>query len=71
MMREEAPGVPTIVQANAGIPERREEGMSYPVDAQSYAADVRGILEDGTTVIGGCCGTDPTYIAELAKLLAE
>ena len=68
-MREEAPGVPTIVQANAGLPEKREEGMNYPVDALSYAADVRGILEDGATIIGGCCGTDPTYIAELAKLL--
>lgn len=68
-MHEEAPGLPIIVQANAGLPEKREEGMRYPVDANEYAADVHGILDDGATIIGGCCGTDPTYIAELAKML--
>ena len=69
-MHEVAPELPLIVQANAGIPEKREEGVSYPVNAAEYAADVRGIIEDGATIIGGCCGTDPDYIAELAKLLA-
>jgi len=70
-MREGAPDTPIIVQANAGLPEKREEGMRYPVDAAEYVADVRGILEDGAAIIGGCCGTDPTYIAALAQLLAE
>ena len=69
-MHEEMPDVPIIVQANAGLPEKREEGMRYPVDAAEYAADVQGILDDGATIIGGSCGTNPTYIAELAKLLA-
>ena len=70
-MREVASDTPIIVQANAGLPEKREEGMRYPVDAAEYVADVRGILEDGASIIGGCCGTDPTYIAALAQLLAE
>ena len=60
---------PVIVQANAGVPSVAGGQTVYPVDAGAYAAAVAGIVEAGASIIGGCCGTDPDYIRELAHLI--
>lgn len=36
---------------------------------ESYAESARDWLEKGATVIGGCCGTSPGYIAKLKELI--
>lgn len=66
----EALDCPIIAQANAGQPTLENGETHYPVDAQEYANQARELLDAGAHIIGGCCGTDPTYIAELEKLLA-
>ncbi|MDK1023444.1 MAG: homocysteine S-methyltransferase family protein [Gammaproteobacteria bacterium] len=38
--------------------------------AESYAEHAVDWLEKGATVIGGCCGTSPDYIAKLKALIA-
>ncbi|MCA8833234.1 methionine synthase [Hymenobacter pini] len=51
---------------NAGLP---NAFGGYDESAQEFAAVVEGYLQDGlVTVVGGCCGTTPQHIAELAKL---
>lgn len=40
------------------------------VDPARYAAHARKWLTAGAMFIGGCCGTTPTHIADLRKLLA-
>ena len=67
----EATDKPLIAQANAGLPSVSEGETVYAVDAVSYAADVAAIVDAGATILGGCCGTDPDYIRELAKLLSQ
>ena len=62
---------PVIVQANAGLPTVNDGETSYAIDAATYAASVAPMIEAGARVIGGCCGTDPDYIRELAKLLQQ
>ena len=60
---------PVIVQANAGLPVVVDGVTTYAVDALAYAQHVAPLIEAGASIIGGCCGTDPGYIRELAKLL--
>ena len=67
-MLEVAP-CPVIVQANAGLPEVVDGKTVYSLPPEDYAAAVLPMVEAGATVIGGCCGTNPTYIAEVAKLV--
>ena len=63
------PPCPVIVQANAGLPEIVDGVAHYGIGPAAYAQAVKPMIEKGATIIGGCCGTDPTYIAELARLL--
>lgn len=60
---------PVMVQANAGLP-RVEDGRTvYDIDPAAYAHAVAGMVADGVSVVGGCCGTTPDYIELLAQLL--
>ena len=61
---------PVMVQANAGLP-RVEQGVTvYDVSPEEYCEAVAGMLDAGVTVVGGCCGTTPAYIAGERALLA-
>ena len=62
--------VPVMVQANAGLP-RDEGGVTvYDIAADPYADAVESMVERGVAVVGGCCGTDPSYIAALRAKIA-
>ena len=61
--------VPLMVQANAGLP-RIEGGRTlYDIDAEAYAHAAEALLDAGATVVGGCCGTSPDYIARIRALV--
>ena len=61
--------VPLMVQANAGLP-RIEDGRTlYDIDAEAYAHAAEALLDAGATVVGGCCGTSPDYIARIRALV--
>ena len=60
---------PVIVQANAGLPEVVDGVTTYTRAPRDYAQAVLPMIEAGATVVGGCCGTDPDYIGEVAALL--
>ncbi|MBO7674292.1 MAG: homocysteine S-methyltransferase family protein [Atopobiaceae bacterium] len=54
---------PVLVQANAGLP-RMEDGRTvYDIGPTQYCDAVGDMLDAGVTVLGGCCGTTPAYIA--------
>lgn len=59
--------LPLIVKANAGLP--LPDG-SYSVGAEEFCREYGAFLELGVSVVGGCCGTDPTYISGLKTLTA-
>ncbi len=62
----EASDLPLIVKPNAGMPDPATG--AYPLDAAAFAAAMAPILRLGVAFAGGCCGTDPAYIRELARL---
>ena len=61
---------PVIVQANAGLPQVVDGQTLYTLSPSDYACAVEPMVDAGATVVGGCCGTDPSFIAEVAALLA-
>ena len=62
--------VPLMVQANAGLP-RIEDGCTlYDIDAEAYVHAAEALLDAGATVVGGCCGTSPDYIARIRALVS-
>ncbi|MBR5272791.1 MAG: homocysteine S-methyltransferase family protein [Clostridia bacterium] len=54
--------VPVILKPNAGLPCTCNGETHYDVDAGQFALDVAQAVENGVTIVGGCCGTTPEYI---------
>ena len=59
---------PIWFKPNAGMPEMDEDGKpTYSVSPVEMGAMVPGWLEAGAQLVGGCCGTSPEHLAEIAK----
>lgn len=60
--------VPVIAKPNAGMPVIDEKGAAhYNMDAEHFGKAMKKLIERGAGVVGGCCGTDPTYIQALIR----
>lgn len=69
IMREKTT-LPLIAQANAGQPSLSEEGeVAYSQGMEDYLRFIPQIVANGADIIGGCCGTDPDYIARMAEIV--
>ncbi|MGL4913319.1 MAG: homocysteine S-methyltransferase family protein [Romboutsia sp.] len=63
--------VPVMVQANAGLPDIIDGKAIYNVDADEFYEGVKLFIEAGASIIGGCCGTTPKFISEIANKVHE
>lgn len=59
--------LPLVVKPNAGLPDPVTN--EYNVTPQEFASKMARMAQIGATIMGGCCGTGPEYIAELKKAL--
>ncbi|MBF4693780.1 homocysteine S-methyltransferase family protein [Fusibacter ferrireducens] len=62
---------PIVIQPNAGLPKQIDEITVYDTNANKYAEIMKTIVAKGVTIIGGCCGTDDSYIATLTDIVAN
>ena len=60
-------GVPVFVKPNAGLP--NPDG-SYNLNAAEFAAEMKAYASIGVSMVGGCCGTTPAFIAKLQQTFA-
>ena len=61
---------PLVVPPNAGRPDSRGEAFVYAQAPEEFAADMASVAAiDGIKALGGCCGTDPRFIAALRARL--
>ena len=59
---------PLLCKANAGNPVINARGQAeYSMDAAEFASFALQCKENGATLLGGCCGTDPEFIKVLRK----
>jgi 5-methyltetrahydrofolate--homocysteine methyltransferase len=61
--------LPVVLQPNAGRPRVTAEGVVYDQDPAAFVQDVAAMARAGVRVVGGCCGSDPGFIAGLRAAL--
>ena len=59
--------VPVLVKPNAGLPRISDGKTVYDVTPEEFAEDVKGFVERGVRIAGGCCGTTPDFIRAVVK----
>ncbi len=59
---------PVMIQPNAGLPCLHNGETCYHVTSDEYANNMREYMDNGVSIVGGCCGTTPDFIAELKKI---
>ncbi|MEN7974051.1 MAG: bifunctional homocysteine S-methyltransferase/methylenetetrahydrofolate reductase, partial [Verrucomicrobiota bacterium] len=58
---------PFVVMANAGLPQEVDGRMIYMASPEYFTEYAKRMIELGVRGIGGCCGTTPADISEMAK----
>lgn len=61
---------PLICKPNAGVPVIDSDNtVRYPMEPAEFATIMKQCAANGATLLGGCCGTDPRFIAALKEHL--
>jgi methionine synthase I (cobalamin-dependent) len=61
--------LPIWIKANAGLPQIINGVTAYSQSPENFAQFALQLIESGTNLIGGCCGTTPEFIETLRKSL--
>ncbi len=67
----QATSLPLIIQPNAGKPRLEGGETRYDMEPEEYAQGVMKCMENGASIIGGCCGTTPGHIGAVVKMLGS
>lgn len=60
----DAVSIPVIAKPNAGLPALNEHGETiYDMKEPEFVQGIGELIEAGASIVGGCCGTSPSYIA--------
>ncbi|WP_241386808.1 methionine synthase [Rhodococcus sp. CH91] len=60
--------IPVSVMPNAGLPVLGANGAEYPLQPAELAEALAGFVTDyGLSFVGGCCGTTPEHIRQVAE----
>lgn len=62
--------IPILVHANAGMPIYEDGKTVFPESPEQTAGFVKAIVKAGVNVIGGCCGTTPEHIRQIAGVVS-
>ncbi|QNG18739.1 methionine synthase [Rhodococcus triatomae] len=64
--------LPVSVMPNAGLPQLGPNGAEYPLTAEELAVALSGFVSEyGLALVGGCCGTTPEHIRQVAAAVAD
>lgn len=64
--------IPVSVMPNAGLPVLGANGAEYPLTPEELAESMaRFVGEFGLSFVGGCCGTTPEHIRQVAEAVAQ
>jgi homocysteine S-methyltransferase len=59
-------GAPVSAQPNAGYPRKVDERLIYMSNPDYFAVYARRLFKAGVRIVGGCCGTGPEHVHEIA-----
>lgn len=60
--------LPIIVKPNAGLPNPKTG--AYEMSPAEFAKEMSTFLGKGVAIMGGCCGTNPSFIREISQLIS-
>ncbi|NKY61350.1 methionine synthase [Gordonia rubripertincta] len=64
--------IPVSVMPNAGLPVLGANGAEYPLTPEELAESMAQFVgEFGLSFVGGCCGTTPEHIRQVAEAVAQ
>jgi 5-methyltetrahydrofolate--homocysteine methyltransferase len=66
-----ADGLPLWVKPNAGVPRMVGDSVIYDAGPDDLAQHVRGYVDRGARIVGGCCGSTPEHIGAIAAALGR
>jgi 5-methyltetrahydrofolate--homocysteine methyltransferase len=66
-----APTTALWVKPNAGVPHIEGDTVVYDAGPDQLAAHVRGYVDRGVRIVGGCCGSTPEHVAAIARALGR
>lgn len=66
-----ATSVPLAAQPNAGLPRQVEGRTMYMSSPEYLASYARRFVRLGVRLVGGCCGTTPDHIREIASVTTQ
>lgn len=59
--------LPLSAMPNAGLPQLVGDQVLYPASPAYMAEEAMRLISEGVHLIGGCCGTGPTYIRAMTE----
>ena len=62
---------PILIMPNAGLPKVVEGKTQFDVTEEQFAECMEIAVNMGARIVGGCCGTNPSYIKKLADALKK
>ena len=63
--------IPLIAKPNAGMPKLVSGETVFDMGPAAFAAYVTELAAAGANIMGGCCGSTPEHIREMAKIAAQ
>ncbi len=67
-MIAETTSLPILAYPTPGMPQLVKGQVTYDTRPEYFAKAAMRLVEEGAKIIGGCCGTTPEHIRELARL---
>ena len=61
--------LPLIAKPNAGLPDPLDG--HYDLSPDDFSRQMADLLSAGACIVGGCCGTNPEYIAKLKEAIPD
>jgi len=70
-MKTAVPNAIYSVMPNAGWPEQQDGRIMYPAGPEYFGDYAISFWQSGAKVLGGCCGTTPSHIQAISKIIKE
>jgi 5-methyltetrahydrofolate--homocysteine methyltransferase len=61
--------IPVLIHANAGMPVYDNGKTVFPESPEIMGGFVKALVQAGTNIVGGCCGTTPDHIREIGRIV--
>lgn len=62
--------LPLWFKPNAGLPKFVDGKATYEITPEAFAEKALALFATGAQFVGGCCGSNPAFITELARRIA-